>query len=405
FFTYDFRLASSNRYDAEIIHWNFGDLRGDNYDYLITSDRNIAAASIYVHNQQGKIISQINVPEGRIQVLEVLSDPRDNSRWLFFSYNDQKKAYLQAAKYDWQIPLQRHMKSFESYPRMDALMKVPAYQWMGAFIPKLLQDVDDDGKLELICTASDGYSANPRGVVAFDFESGAIKWFFKTPCVFGSLLFDDFDGDGKGEFILGSQSLKNTLSEHNDLDDQNAWIVVLSNTGELLYRENLIRGYGEVTVNSADVDQDGRPEIFAIQTSRGSENIRNTISRFTYNGSRLITQNQISLPTTFEAWQNKSFLHRFDASADYKIIVNDKARGLLFFDTELNELSASSYLNVKTIWDIEDINLDGNKEILIQNNDDYFVVLDKTLNPLAQYKNPYPDKRMVRAAIVETGFE
>lgn len=405
FFTYDFRLASSYRYDTEINHWNFGDLRGDNYDYLITTDRNIATASIYVQTQQGKVISQINIPVGRIQVLEVLVDPRDNSRWLFYSYNDQKRAYLQAAKYDWQIPLKREMKSFESFERMDALMNVPAYQWMGAFIPRLLQDIDGDGSLELVCTATDAYSANPRGVVAFDFDSGRIKWFFKTPCVFGTLLFEDFDGDGQGEFVLGSQSLKNTIVEHNGLDDQNAWIAVLSNRGELIWHEMLIRGYGEVTVNSADVDQDGISEIFALQTSRGSENIRNAITRFRFNGTRLISQSNISLPTTFEAWQYKSFLHRFDASTDYKILVNDKAKGLLFFDTELNEVPASSYMNVKTIWDIADINMDGEKEILVLNNDDQFVVLDKSFNPMAQYKNPFPDRKLLRAKLVQTGFE
>lgn len=404
FHTHEFVPQNSQIYYNESMYWAFADLKGDGYEHLISTGKELSSSYILVQNQLGKTISQISIPQHRIWGLNSLVDKRDNSRWLFVTHNDGLSVGLSGATYDWKLPLGRTMRSFTPLSRNDHLMGIAAYTWTANLYPHHLDDIDADGKLDLVCAALDGYSANPRGIVVYDFDTGALKWFFHSPTCFTSVLLDDFDNDGKKELVLGNNAMKNTMALYNGLTDQDGWITILDAEGKALHIEKMFDGYGEVRLRSADTDQDGTKDIFAILMTRGSEDIPNSILRFKYSGGRLVRVKEFSFAGTFGEGSPVEFLQKMDISTRYNILVVDKSKGLLRLDDQLNLLPSYENEDVKFVSQIFDIDADGKKEVLVRSDSDDFVVLNHDLKPTAKLKNPFPEQVQTRLFAVQTGF-
>ena len=395
FYPYEFRHVSSIRFNTDANTWIFADLKNNGYDYLIKVTPQMQGSAINVMNQQGKHVSQINIATGQVRLLKVLSNPQDRSRWLIYCINDGNRLYLGATRYIWQTPLQREDRIFEIYPRNDNLMNVPAYTWAGLMDPFLLEDIDADGRLELMVRAIDGYSANPRGLMAFDFDSGALKWFVQTPTCFRNLIFDDFDNDGFKEFIAGTISLNNTELSFTGMDDKNTYIAVIDRFGKIVLTEQYMAGLSEIYLQSRDFDQDGRKEIFAVLLKRGSDTSSNGLMRLSFDGKRLIREQELNLPVNLESLDYPEFMFRLDSSSAHHILINNRAKGLQLYDETLN-LVQTGIMGVNTLFAVDDFRQDGSSELLVRDNEDQLLLLDKSLSPIASLINPYPGKgRMV----------
>lgn len=401
FNSHEFRFVRSYKHHEESPLWHFGDIKGDGYDYLIMANPQMQGTALSVLNQQGRSVSQVNIAEGQVNHIKVLSNPTDFSQWIFYSINDGKEVYLGVTSYEWAHPLRRTDRRFEPYPRNDNLMNVPAYSWSAMLQPKLLQDIDGDGRLELVALALDGYSINPRGLMAFDFESGALKWFFQSPSCFTSMLFEDFDGDGQGEFVLGNTAFNNTEHGFNGLDDKNGYIVIVDRHGELKHSERLMSGLSEVLLQSSDVDQDGKPDIFALLLRRGSESSKGGILRLSYDSGKLIRKKELQLPGSPESLIYPEFLLRLSSSSAYSVLVNNQPEGLQLYDDKLN-LVASGISGINRLFAVGDFNHNGRKELLARSNDDNILLLDGKLRVNASMPNPYPGKRRLMAELVST---
>lgn len=403
--THEFLPVDINRHETNLSSWMYADLKGDETDYMITSDTSSAGVSaIYVSDIKGKVVSQINNIHP-FRSIKVLADPRDNGHWLFYSYNDKKNVFLDAAKYNWQIPLQRETKRFQSIPRQDRAIDNLNIDYYGQVTPQILDDIDSDGRMELVCLGADGFTTNPRGVIVYDFISGTIKWRFDTPCNIASLIWRDFDLDGKKELIFGTTALKNTTTEINGLDDANGWIGVLSTSGELLYKEQQFSGFGQVNVDIADQEKDGKLEIYVVNTTWGSENNRNTASMYNWTGTRLQRTLNLQMASSLERIQINDFLRRMDVDGTSRLHLADKSKGLIVLDASLRVYPHKCSEYAKIIWAIEDINQDGNKEILMQTDDNYLLILDNNYNCKARIKNPFPEENAFSMSIVRTGIE
>jgi len=403
--THQLELVGLNRHETNVRSWIFADLKGDEGDYFISTDTQLPTIhSMYVEDLKGKIVSQSTL-SSVIRSHCVLSDMGNNDRWLFYSYNDEQKIYLDAIKYTWQVPLQRESKRFEPLNRSDYGMGRPGYEYYGQLVPVILDDLDGDGQKELLCKAVDSFTANPRGLIAFDFASGKIKWRYDMPCNPSIVLWDDFDGNGSKEIIVSNYAFKNTTNVINGLDDASGWIVVLSSSGQELYKQCLFKSFGQVLINAIDSDQDGLIELYAVNITWGSENNHNAVCVFNWNGTKLQTRKTYELSSTLERNQVQDFMQQMNSNHEEYLHLVDKSLGLLVLDENLQLVEHNYKARVKQIWAIGDLDKDGDKEIILQTNDDYIEVLDASYNCRSRFKNPYPEEALFMINIVKTGFE
>lgn len=394
---------------SERLHrWNssaeaalLADLKGDGQEILITSHLENSHGYLLLSSLNGKSISQINMSPFRLLNLNSIKDPEDSRPWLFFSANDGSKLILTGAKYDWQVPVKREMRYFEAFERDDYLIGVDAYVWAASYTPKFLEDIDGDGKPELVCLAVDGFSANPRGVVAFDWETGKRKWYFRAPVNFNQIHFADFDGNGTREFLLSNFAFNNYTGEINGLNDYSGHLVILSQKGELIHKHKVFEGLGTLIVNVYDVNQDDLPEIFAVAATRGTTTRSDYILRLKYENGRLIREKELVVPKSISQVPTVDFLQRMDSSSQYHLVISDSERGILVYDTDLNEVEVYPRPRVKRILDIGSLRSKGKKEIIALNDENEIQVFDNRMNELSSIRLPLQNRTIFSAKIIQ----
>lgn len=397
----EYTIKHSNEMGA----WIFGDLKGDGIDQIITTDNNqVGSYGIYVTGQDGKIISQLNL-RYKVRGMKVLTDASTQTRWLFLSFNDQKKVMLAAFKYTWGTPLSREDKSFEAIPRTDRNVDNDQVEYFGLIYPEFIEDIDKDGRHELVCKMLDGFMANPRGLVVFDLSSGRIKWRYDSPCNLSTILFDDFDKDGHKEFVIGTMALKNTSEIRNDLDDINGYSFVLSATGQKLFQQKEFSDYGQCHLDTEDADQNGKPEIYNLVTTWGPDAGQNRISVLEWDGTKLKLIRCCDLGNSLERNQNADFVLRKDKDAVYRVILNDHGKKLLVMDDKLNEISHKYDSDIEIVYEIQDLNRDGSQELLVETKDSYIEVLNSNFMRLARLKNPFSANQKSEVRLLNRGVD
>ncbi len=356
-----------------------------------------------VRDRYGKVISQINTGK-KVRGMASLADPRDNTRWLFYSINDQRRVALNGIRYEWNIPLQRHEKMFESLGREHTDPRVMDREWYALIYPVLLRDINADGRYELVCFAYDGFTADPRGIVVYDFDTGKIKWKFETSTNMASLLVGDYDGNGSSEIIVSTLAQKNSPDIRNQMDDMNCWIAVLDVSGNLLYHQLYTEGYSSLQLVEADTDQDGRKEIYGVTHTWGARNIKNSVSILQWDGKRIKKKKTWALSSSFERSLDGVILNDMDGSGKWRLLLNDNVRGLTVLDADLKPVKHGFKGFVKDILDVDDINKDGHKEVLLRNENGEYVILDDDLQVRARLGNPLPEEKSQAGFLVSTGY-
>ena len=399
FETHEFRHIYSHKLTDSMNLMSYADLKGDGSEHMILSFPQMQGSAILVQDIWGKSISQVNIAEGVINNIQVIPDPGGRSPWMFASVNTGSAVYMMGVNYTWGSPRSREERIFEAYPRADNLMDIPAYSWNAVLQAKLLEDIDQDGKPELVALALDGYSVNPRGIMAFDFETGALKWFFRSPTNFQSMLFDDFDGDGYKEFILGNIAHNNTELSFNALDDKNGYAVILDRYGKLVQAELMIKDRGEVRMQSADVDQDGRIDIFAQLLKLGSGATSSAIVRMEFDGTRLQRSKQINVPGNLQTLNYPDFLFRFGSNSEHSILANNQMKGYEIYDINLNVIREGPK-NISRLLVAGDFLQKGLTKFLVQSTEDELLLLNTKLELIASMRNPMPGKSKIHAHLV-----
>ena len=123
-----------------------------------------------IKNQNTDNFSQITLTHP-LMSFKVINNEYDESNWLFYSFNDGSKVYLQAMNYIWEKKLKK-LHNFQPIDRTDALIDNPKYQWYGSLTPIMFKNIDGDSKVEVVCQATDTFTSNPRGIYVFDLVSG-----------------------------------------------------------------------------------------------------------------------------------------------------------------------------------------------------------------------------------------
>jgi two-component sensor histidine kinase len=123
-----------------------------------------------------------------------------------------------------------------------------------------ITDIDLDGRLEILATISGEFFGLPRGIAAYDLETGRRKWDY----LFGATPFQaeavDINGDGLKEIIFSAWAPHNGVA-YNGMNDDTSYLGVLDSTGRLLWQNETGGYFSEIRFAVADLDRDGGAEI------------------------------------------------------------------------------------------------------------------------------------------------
>lgn len=399
-----FKLVSVQKHDLSMTNIVFADLNNDNIDEVVSSDSNQGKYfSIYIGDSTGKIFSQINLRH-EIQTIRVLSNPKDNKSWLFYSFNDGENVRLMSSHYTWGRESKREDKRFAPIARIFREGENKNSIWNGQFYPEFIRDTDGDGREELVCRALCGFQANPRGLVVFDFETGELEWYYRIPSNINSILFDDFDGNGDEEFIFATVAVKNTEMVLNGIDDMNGYIVVLDRFGKLIWQDQHFPGYGEGFLETKVNNTSGMRDIYRTIVTWGAMEYNNSVSIMNFTGKKLVKKKGLDLAKTLERSQLHGFMEPMDRDGSEQVFLLDKERGLIVMDETLSPIKHKYKGFVKYIWDVRDLDLNGDKEYLLETEDGYFEILDHKLRVRARIKSPEPAEPNIRLMTFSPGF-
>ncbi len=401
--TYQFKLISTKKQDVKMTNWVFSDINGDNIDELIYSGSTEQSINhLFVSNQSLKTFSQFN-SQSKIRSFKVLNHPGQNNNWLFYTYNDGRFVYLSAALYEWSVPLKRQDFRFESIARKDKYMDVPSVEWYAVIYPLMIGDIDNDGKYELLCMTSDSFTANPRGLVAYDFDSRKIKWQLDLPTCLTHVFVDDFDGDGTLEILTANYAFKNTTEVKEGIDDSNGWLLMVGSDGKIITRKRLFTDYGASYLAIGRKDKDGKIDIYKLEATWGAADNNNSVELLNWSKNGFVSRKKYEVESALVRNQLNFFVD-VNISDQYRLFTPSRTKGLIVLDQNLERIQNKIDDTIQIVWAVGDINEDGKKEIILQTDDNEFIITDHDAHILAKLVNPFPEETMVNAHIVNTGF-
>ncbi len=402
--SHQFVIDKTINSDQYMRYWEFVDINQDEADELLVVENfKNKCQPFMIKNQNTDNFSQITLTHP-LMSFKVINNEYDESNWLFYSFNDGSKVYLQAMNYIWEKKLKRELHNFQPIDRTDALIDNPKYQWYGSLTPIMFKNIDGDSKVEVVCQAADTFTSNPRGIYVFDLVSGRLKWKLDTAACIASLIYEDFDLDGKKDLIASTMALKNNQSTINGTTDHSPVIFACNTKGEVLYIENCFDGYGQVLLESVDINNDGTNDIIRIDHTWGTDNHTNSVNILKPNGKQLVTEKRYEFETSISR-EFRPLITNLDESNEKYIFVSNRQNGLIILNKDLQMVKHDLNMSIRRVESIEDINNDNKKEILLLGDNNEFIILNSSLKVEARIKNPFPNDEDTQAEVIRTGEE
>ncbi|MBU7046707.1 MAG: CHAT domain-containing protein [Theionarchaea archaeon] len=256
-------------------------------------------------------------------------------------------------------------------------VSTPPYK--GSVIPFAVLDCDNDGNKEILTSIWLDFYCYPRGVIAFDYESGDVEWFYQVGVGLWPDVVEDINGDGVIDIVMGSIATCNCGDEVPDCD---AGVIALSVTGEELWTVSLGNGYKRVVACVDDINDEEGLEVIGF----GYEASENWGSLFVLDCSgEYLYKSEVDYSVYPGAIG--------DVDGDgLKEIISADYRGYLSVFTGDLELKSEKFIGnldsqVRVL--LNDINGDGFCEILLGTEKELYI-LDKDLN--ITWKREFPDK-------------
>jgi signal transduction histidine kinase len=403
--THQLVLDHQARFETKIDYWKACDLNADQVDEIIACAHNDRDSHLLICSQSGAIISQLNAPY-QIRSFEIVANPRDQQKWLFYSFNDGHRIYYRAVTYTWIQSLKRTEHEFEAIPSNGLYPNSPRYVWSGSLNTRLIGDIDGDGRDEVIATGWETWSPDPRGVFVFDLLNGKLKWRYDLASSVGNVILDDFDHDGRKELLLATYAFKNTPRIVNGTDDFHPCLLVLSPEGKLLYQETGPEGFGTYDILTYDFDSDRTPEIVRTYKTWGNNLAPNELAVLNWNGRQLVQKVAIRTESPFLRYNN-IWIDLLTPRQEPRILILTKEKGLQVYDTNLEPVSiktSTASREISLIYNVADFDRDNRKEIFALSNDGKYLVLDHCFKLRAVYRNNATDPNDLSAVALQTGF-
>ncbi len=244
----------------------------------------------------------------------------------------------------------------------------------GSIIPLWSGNIDNDSSIEVICVLSAGYILEPRGLYAFEYPSFKEEWYYPVASPLYPINFVDINEDGQVEIVAGSNAPCNGRQVGNT-DDCHAYVYAVTLQGEKLWTKEIGSGFKRVRIAVVDVNGDGEQEIvgggWSFENDWGALFILDSKGAYVPGGGKEF-DHSIFLVGVADLNNDGSF----------EIITVPSQSTIALYDHRLRELkrqNASIALGYNSMAKINDIDADGEKEIILTSNDEELLVLNTNL--------------------------
>lgn len=216
------------------------------------------------------------------------------------------------------------------------------------FSLKNIDDLDGDGRNEMIFTISGEFNGLPRGFLVYDLISGTKKWEFLMGATPHMMEFLDLDKDGKKEIIFTAWAPHNGIS-FNGFDDDHSYIGVLDANGRLLWKKEIGGYFSDNFLAIGDVNND---ELFEIATSRTCHRMREPdpglIALFDALSGKILNTYEVENVSFSDI-----FISNVDSSPESEILVGDSKGKLRIFNNKLEVIKEINLGSITRLLAVE----------------------------------------------------
>lgn len=141
-------------------------------------------------------------------------------------------------------------------------------EWDPAITDFHLDDVDNDGREDLVTVIRTGFARAPRGILVHSLPEGRLL----AQKMVGAMILDsycgDYDGDGEAELLVKSFA-PNNGADIGGFDDKHSYLIAfkLSIPIETVWSKQYGEAWSLAKLNFADFDGDGKREFIAFSNT------------------------------------------------------------------------------------------------------------------------------------------
>ena len=222
------------------------------------------------------------------------------------------------------------------------------------------QDVDGDGKRDLVSVITTGYARSPRGVYVHRIPDGRLVGQLLIGAGIVRAHLTDFDGDGYGEVLLECPATHNGASA-GGFDDAHAYAIVVSLRGQPAVRfQRELGAPASTTVVFRRGAGSGPPQLVMVasrQPPDGHATEIEVVDPITWT-----TDRRLVLPSHFRL----AVAGEFDSRAGQEIAVGSARGEVIILDGDLRELSRrrTDLRAPAGVLGVPDLDSDGFDEIV-----------------------------------------
>ena len=244
-------------------------------------------------------------------------------------------------------------------------------------------DVNGDGRKDILASVTAGYDLRPRGLFAFDWNTGRNLWGFLTGPPPAKIVTIDLDGDSFEDILFNTTSPANGNVIGN-MDDGHSYLITLNREGKLLWKRQASDEFYFCNFAVEDIDRDGEIEIIH------DYNTGSPTDPTTQWGIRILSGKSGKIEKFLPFSKCCSFLGLADLNRDgNKEIIAGTAEGdLMVLDKELNILPPRHEGNF-SFGPVEVRDIDENGELeIITHGGNVLEILDHKLRVIGKHNFP-----------------
>lgn len=222
------------------------------------------------------------------------------------------------------------------------------------FIPAEMEDMNEDGKKELIFGLNSGFGIYPRKVFAYDLVNDSLNSSPKSGYHITNILQEDIDGDGKNEIIPYGNASDNVHEPDYPYPDQSCWLMTLDRQLRFIFPPVEFPGiYGNL-IPFVIHNNEGLPEFCALINPPASAKPNTRLCKFDLNG-KIIKEQIIPLESN---WDIRIPIIFMKSKAEY-IGIHTKNGFLLIYDCCIDKVKQRKMSYNFNGTDYERFDLDG----------------------------------------------
>ena len=242
-------------------------------------------------------------------------------------------------------------------------------------------DINIDGTKDLIGVVNTGYDKDLRGIYAFDLKHQQRIWDYQLGSRIDGLEFHDMNGDKIPEIIVSTNAPCNG-NYVNGTSDSLSYIIILDINGNLLFRRQMGRAHSRTHTRAADLNGDGTVELVSITSSSLAKfDHPNTITIWQWEDMTKIKEKTIYADLV------SLYVEDITDDGQSEILIGTIDRGLKVYTHLLEDVGHIDYPGEGYILEIDDLAVDGNKEIVIRNDRGTVFFFNNRLQLLAKNEN------------------